>query len=395
MTGYKQKSNPAAARGFTMMEMMTAVALLIMVIVAVGIIFRSTGNTVGLSQATSEMLSNVRATQQQIEADVNNIDRNGFLVIRARLDGSGRRYDQFSFLANGPYPNHTGSMAVNPFSDNTVANSAHVWYGQAIKEPEDGTADQTVLAGLGSPPTGVFDKDFIFARHVFLLLAPSGTSANQITNGTYTVAAYTSIAYSGASNVSPGNGEPAASITSSRLCTVAQTNSALMAQVMTTVLGSGRGGNTRYEADNYCYRFKVMPNVYATDAGIGTNSAFANSYFRMHPIMVQGMPSFAVEWTDGGTFAGSDIDPVTGTTVASSLVGTTRWFGPGNPKYGSPGTDQTEPTLGSYNDSYTAVFSFDNKPKWPKALRIRFRVTDPSDRMQGGRDFVQAIKLPG
>jgi hypothetical protein len=43
-------------------------------------------------------------------------------------------------------------------------------------------------------------------------------------------------------------------------------------------------------------------------------------------------------------------------------------------------------------DDYFVVFSYFNKANWPKALRFTYHVA--SDRLAGGRDFVQVINLP-
>jgi prepilin-type N-terminal cleavage/methylation domain-containing protein len=47
-------------RAFTIIEMMVAVSLLVIIMAAVGQVFRSTGSAVSLSQAHSEVISNVR-----------------------------------------------------------------------------------------------------------------------------------------------------------------------------------------------------------------------------------------------------------------------------------------------------------------------------------------------
>jgi hypothetical protein len=140
----------------------------------------------------------------------------------------------------------------------------------------------------------------------------------------------------------------------------------------------------------------------------------------MHTIALQGVPTFAVEWTDGSVYAANDIDPVTTTdptnpkrlAATSSLIGTTRWYGMNNAQcgnnalgivdpsgtaltYSNPTTPLvTYPTAGTSIDPYTAVFSFDNKSKWPVALRFRYHITDPSNRLPNGREVIQVIKLP-
>ena len=69
--------------GVTLLEMLVAVAILVVIVLCVGIIFAGTSRAVGTSQALLEMLSNARAIQEQMTRDVAAIDKNGFLVIRS------------------------------------------------------------------------------------------------------------------------------------------------------------------------------------------------------------------------------------------------------------------------------------------------------------------------
>ncbi len=66
-------------RAFTLIEMMVAVSILVIIILSIGVLFKGAGQSVGISQASLEMLSNVRATQQQIERDVSGLNKKGFL----------------------------------------------------------------------------------------------------------------------------------------------------------------------------------------------------------------------------------------------------------------------------------------------------------------------------
>jgi len=390
----------AGPRAFTLIEMMTAIGLLLLIIAGVGIIFKAATGSVSLSQANMEMMSNIRAVQGQIERDIGGLERNGFIVIRSRAvigaDGVTRRFDQLAFLANGSFPNRTGSKNSSPFTDRTVANSARIWYGHPVIEVA-GSADQGTAVPLNAVPTGATDKDYILGRVATLLMPSDGGSAKTIGTGGIFVAAFSSIDRAATLAMADmPNSEPGTSITASRIGVAEVTASQVMQAISSAVTtAGGRANAPRYEAENYCYRFKTLPNPYASE--VGSPPSLTNAYFRMHPILLPGTPDFSVEWTDGTLFIADDIDPGTGAAVLTERVGTTRWFGYDTPqpasKYGAPGTDPTEPTLAN-GDDYTAQFSFDNKAKWPKALRIRYRVTDPNNRLSGGRDFTQIIKIP-
>src|ERR1051326_3900033 len=71
---------------FTLMELIVAVSILVIIILSVGVIFRGASGAVTTSQATMDVTSSIRATQQLIERDLQHIDKNGFLVIRCRLN---------------------------------------------------------------------------------------------------------------------------------------------------------------------------------------------------------------------------------------------------------------------------------------------------------------------
>lgn len=369
------------------MELMVAVALLMLMILAIARIFRDASRAVSLSQTSLEMFSNVRAVQEQIAADFSGLDRNTFLVIRSKYDPTdltksgplkARRWDQMAFVANGTFANRTGTATANPFADSTSSNAALVWYGHGLVIPDSATNDQGTGVGLFDDPTGTKDQDFVLLRHATLLMAPNGAT-NLINVGGVNIPAYANPTRTVGPITVDGAG---AEITASRVAVAAMTPGQLMQNIM-----QYKGTNTRFEVDNFCYRFKVLTNPYQS------NISLVNGTFRMHPILLQGDASFKVEWTDGTINTGYGD-------------GRLNWYGLGNRKsvdaangYTTALNSLTQPTLGS-GDTYTAAFSFDNRYRsngasnWPKALKITYRVTDPLDKLQGGREFVQVLKLP-
>ena len=361
-------------RGFTIIELIVAVSLLVIIILSISLIFRSATKTISVSQALNEMMSNTRGAMSQIDRDISSVDRNGFLVIKSISDGSGNRYDQIAFLATGRFSNLTGSTAANPFSDNTASNSAIVWIGQGVKEiagggtynPAPSASDASAAMNLPTPAwtvPGGFDPnnqvspngtefDFVLCRHATLLL-PSATNT---------------IPSSSPITVFPTPDKSASvggySIVSSRYAAAQMTPGQLMSGILAQ--RTPPTTPTTYEADNYCFRFRVLGDPYAVDTG-----SVIDGTFRMHPMMLQGVPSFKVEWTDG----------------TPDLNGVLNWYGMGNPKNAG---STTEPS----SSPYTAIFSTHNKTTWPKAVKITFRAVDQRDMLRGGRQFVQIIKIP-
>jgi prepilin-type N-terminal cleavage/methylation domain-containing protein len=372
------------SRGFTIIELMVSVAILVIVILSVGIIFQSASKAVGVSQSTMVMLSDTNASQGQFQRDVSGIDKNGFIVIRSVLDATTkRRFDQLSFVAYGSFPNRTGLYSTtSPFTDSLVSAAALVWYGQLViqstSQPAGGNylaPDQTAAVALNSSPSGVNDGDFILGRHTTLLVSPSGsTTPNLYSNGGSTYRGFSGCQW----NTPPvlgASSETASQISCSRVDLALLSPGVLEQSIIDYITQNSRtGAGATYEADNFCYRFACLRSPYDSEPAVGTGAAaIYNGYFRMHPIMLEGVSSFAVDWTDG-------------TSTAAGLT----WYGLGNPK---PDT-AIEPSAPSNGDGYQAIFSFDNRPKWPKALRIRYHVADPTGRLIGGRDFVQVANLP-
>jgi type II secretory pathway pseudopilin PulG len=426
-------------RGFTIIELVVSVGIVVLLIFSVGIVFRSTSRSVGVSQSVMELLSNSAAIQQQMEADINGLNKNGFLVIRSGTftdptTNITRRCDMISFLASGTFQHRTGSTtASSPFTDSTTAPNGFVWWGQLALAQGSGAgasptnprvflnADQTYHVPLTQVPTGLSETDYTLGRSVILLVPKSASGNNESPNGT-SIAAYpnnftlspnlAAIDYAAGtgSGAVPAvaSGESNADITQSRV-DAAQTNPfqimAFLQQAVTT--RDTIGG--RYEADHYCYRRAALRSPYDTEMVTSGVPNFVNGYFRTHTIALQGVPTFAVEWTDGSVYtSANDLDPTNYTAATgagnnkigsdSPLLGTTRWYGWGNARSGNNADGVIDP-LGTVattpnGDKYTAVFSYDNKAQWPVALRFRYHIADPSGRLPAGREVVQIIKLP-
>ena len=170
-------------------------------------------------------------------------------------------------------------------------------------------------------------------------------------------------------------------------------------------------------ADFFCYRYSTLIAPGASEIGLTTLPAqqMLNAYYRMSPVMLQGVPSFAVDWTDGGLNDGTQAYPTLG-PPAPATNPTLNWYGidgnttsqsiptnssgPEGPASGGAaqlaviGNSQSAPGYATNVDSISYVFYAGNKAEWPKALRITYCVTDPNNRLQGGRWITQVVNLP-
>ncbi len=68
--------------GFTLVEMLVALAILAVMMAAIGEIFSLAGHATRLGQATLKVMANVRAVQAQLAKDLGNLDTGGYLIIR-------------------------------------------------------------------------------------------------------------------------------------------------------------------------------------------------------------------------------------------------------------------------------------------------------------------------
>ena len=151
-----QRSRLAAsrrrARGFTLVELMIAVAVLVVIIVSTSKIFSTVGKVTSLGQATADVLQETTAIERQIRSDFERLAPNGVFAIRcvsirnginvplgpllnpALPEAAMSRADQLLFFANGVqgtqvYIESKGS------NHKHQATAARVYYGPAFQVP--------------------------------------------------------------------------------------------------------------------------------------------------------------------------------------------------------------------------------------------------------------------
>ena len=355
-TSLNHSLRPASLRhrhGLTLLEMLVAVTILAIVILCIGMIFQSTTKAVGTSQALLETMSNARSIQDQLSRDVASIDKSGFLIIRSSTDPTtGERSDQMAFLALGSF--------TDPANGTLSTNAAHIWWGELCTNADTSTTSQSTPIALNASPTSDTMHLSTVGRHATLLMAKDASNPP----GAFQDIRYDTSPVGISSELSPAH------ITESRFNCAAITPSQVMSWIRTKVGARGsRPGSSTFEADNYCYRFNALRDVQASRISI------VNGFSRMMPIALQGVSNFRIEWVEGGS-------------------GEIAWHGAGSPKSPTPTVNEPVPAPAS-GDDYLAIFSFDSaRDQWPSALRISFRLSDPNGRLQGGRTFVQVMKLP-
>jgi type II secretory pathway pseudopilin PulG len=481
--------------GFTLVETLVALIIMVIMMAAIGEVFHLAGSTVRLGQATLNSMSSVRVVEAQIAHDFRHFDTNEFLVIRQRYyapewlpgvqytpgdevlynnnfylcihagttpvsaaststtssgpggpgtSGSGEnpstlplmwqelyippmantggpgggpggsvgsssgwtagqypvwRIDQLTFVADGHFQGRTGSYsgsgssATLSMSDYLTADKAQIWYGQLTASygpaaanngnPElpywpENSWNPTPMPS-GSPaavPSGETAGQYFFGRECILMI-PQGSP-------TWGAGVY--------SNLNGNNGIWTAPDGE----TFDQTSSAIDAAYDVGLQGGGPGGGgssgpqptlasylaSLYDnqgninvpiADPLCNRYGTVATPYDSTHGV------LNGCIRMAPIMLRGVPSFSVDWTDGSTVPGSNPPQL-------------EWWGLDNS--GLPSSYSADLLPGDDGCPETWVFYKQNRADWPKALKITYLVTDRHNRMQGGHFVTQIIYLP-
>lgn len=196
--------------GFTLIELMISVALVLLLMVGINLVFKTVGQTVGTSQAVADAVRDARAAQAVMDNDFKNMltgDEAPFLIINSEriaafrnradelsdkdydpsmtgnaaidlairtidMDGDGnedpatvgtnldlipraiygvrnRRIDQINFFTRGNFPRQTGNDGT--YVANMNASEAFVWYGHLKQPGPNGNIDSYTYPGTGIP----------------------------------------------------------------------------------------------------------------------------------------------------------------------------------------------------------------------------------------------------
>jgi type II secretory pathway pseudopilin PulG len=376
-------------RAFSLVELLVTILIFVLLILGIGVIFRSTGRTVSTAEAHLQLLANVRAVQDQMARDLASLDPTTFLVIRRPVNKSKNPFlatdecDQIAFIANGTFPYKTPGFDQAPLLDET-AHAALIWYGHLAVEGTGSSAgncypqaDQAAFPMGQDPhdpwnvlPSGRTPDDYILGRHATLLLSnnvgPPPQSSHAIYIGQQRVPAATMPSrFSPPVDVGEGS---LANIASSRVGFASVTPNQIMQEIMLSYFLDPKARLRHADLAHpppiieasFCYRFKTLLDPWSTEIRANDRPSLTNAAIRMNSVMLQGVPSFQVE-----------------------VMGQDGQF--------------HEPS--GYADADTkeqiAVYTpIDHFSPMPAALRITLRITDPQHRLLGGRTFQQIVKLP-
>jgi len=209
--------------GFTVIEMMVTIGVLVLVAAGVSAIFTSIGDTVARGRKVSELNRFASQVERVMREDFEHMTRDGFLVIvnqnatdnngnlidvqlssadASDLDANGnpgrvRRVDEIMFFARGSFASSRRALASGLVAE---SSEAAIYYGHGQKrppalgtgnidnpisdvylffnpQPYDNNYPDTIDASLGAAPIGGLNpnryaKDWSLLRHVTLLMSP-------------------------------------------------------------------------------------------------------------------------------------------------------------------------------------------------------------------------------
>jgi prepilin-type N-terminal cleavage/methylation domain-containing protein len=207
-------------RGFTVVEMLVVIGILVVVSLGVATIFQSIGETVSRGRKLSELNQFAARLERVMPDDFEQMTRDGFLVIINKnagagrdvqlyrgettdrdgngIEGSPRRSDEIMFFARGNFVSQRRAIAPNMIA---TSNEAAIYYGHGQKrrpqisvsdpafdeprnlffnpQPWDNNFDATLDTRVGYSTPGFvnpneFARDWSLLRVVTLLTNPQG-----------------------------------------------------------------------------------------------------------------------------------------------------------------------------------------------------------------------------
>ncbi len=193
----RQHTERRTGRGFTLVELLVSVAVIVLLGLFIGTVFTSVSDAVSSGLSASEVVTKAPVAGRQLDDDVGAMigptgSQNGFLVImHNQITDNGNtndgvpiveeegfrrpvRSDQLLFFAERSHFEASAPERANDYAASTTAGSVRVWYGHARMTPPngavaapDGEKDATGPLGLQGPNR--LASDWVLGRHVLFL----------------------------------------------------------------------------------------------------------------------------------------------------------------------------------------------------------------------------------
>ncbi|MCK4873425.1 MAG: prepilin-type N-terminal cleavage/methylation domain-containing protein [Phycisphaerales bacterium] len=133
----KAKPNRRSRAGFTLTELVVAIAAMVLVTLGVAKVFENTGRTIAIGRSMAELDVLAHAIERVMRQDFARVNEEGFLVIRMReinTPSGPRRADEIAFFTTGNYTTAQYSTGFGGTGVGNYENSriARIYYGHGI-----------------------------------------------------------------------------------------------------------------------------------------------------------------------------------------------------------------------------------------------------------------------
>lgn len=153
-------------RGFTIVELLVAMSLLVILLALSGMVFQTTVAAHRAAGATIDVTRNLRAVTNQLSADLGSLQKDAPLTIWFEIDSTtGQRYDQIQFFADDVF--QSTKQYGTPLQT-VYGNVARIYYGQVW------TVDLALQTGETSRVTNNYIDAETLARRTHLFTSDIG-----------------------------------------------------------------------------------------------------------------------------------------------------------------------------------------------------------------------------
>ena len=118
-------------KGFTLIELVTAIAILAIVVSFAGVIFNMSIESYRTAMANAEIMRKLRAITDQLNADFKGLQKDGYLILHSEVQAGRKEYqdpDPCDFRADRLYYFTTGDFQ-SWFEPNIRSNIAQIYFG--------------------------------------------------------------------------------------------------------------------------------------------------------------------------------------------------------------------------------------------------------------------------
>jgi len=418
--------------GFTIIELITAIAITLLMGFLISRLFFDTANAVSRGMAVSKMLSANRTVSEQLQADAElmhppNISNGGVLCIihktYTNVDYMDPRFgglvdptapglnpselvtsvssDQLMFIANlsnSELQPMTPVEANSYESKSTAADRARIWYGHVLRVDADGNAGTVDLGNASSADK--YMTNWILGRQVLFFHDEAATLGTYYANGVT----------SGATVVGYSSPPPASTLYNalSDIVYFSYDNAAGAVPPLSAArqfVGSTTGNYFQDSMGRSAYRTQALELMYVrhrlrvrmTPSGFDYET---DQIAQMHPALAVGVSDFIVEFAADAIDDDSPPDGIPDGAPDTDTDGNIRWYGATDlPVWEAHVAATYDPSdtvsSASYpNASYMHIWRHNSPDSWPYLIRIRYRMHDPNGELTDKNDSTGNVE-PG